>query len=185
MFFRFDAQKAIQAASVLLRFDPTRQMSRKRLLALLYLADRAAIKETGRPIIGGHPVAMDHGPIHSEVYDLIKGGTSFEQEWSEHFQNSGYKLELTHDPGILSLSRYEIGKLNELSETYANKDEWEVANVTHDLPEYEKNYVVGTSKKIPLEDIIEHVGRGADKEAILKDAQEKALFDSIFHGMIV
>ena len=72
--FRLDTRKTIEAAATLLRLAPYRRMSRKRLLALLYLADRESLKPTGRPIIGGRLVAMDYGPIHSEVYDFIKGG---------------------------------------------------------------------------------------------------------------
>jgi hypothetical protein len=53
MFFRIDMQKAIEASATLLRLAHGRVMDRKRLLALLFLADRESLKETGRPIIGG------------------------------------------------------------------------------------------------------------------------------------
>ncbi len=73
MIFRIDTRKAIEAAATLLRLAPHRIMGRKRLLALLYIADRESLKRRGRPIVGGRLCAMDYGPIHSEVYDLIKG----------------------------------------------------------------------------------------------------------------
>jgi uncharacterized phage-associated protein len=184
MFFRFDVQKAIQSVGVLLRFDQTRQIGRKRLLALLYIAERETMKDTGRPIIGGHSVAMKHGPIHSEVLDLINGKHSHEPEWFTQFQNYGFKVGLRGDPGVLGLSRYEIGKLNEVSERFSNTDDWDLAEQTH-FDEYVKNYKEGTSKTIPIEDMLDSIGRADDKEAILRDAKEKSFFDHIFQGMIV
>src|SRR2546422_10775187 len=98
MFFRMNTRKAIEAAATLLRLAPYRLMGRKRLLALLYIADRESLKRTGRPIIGGRLVAMDYGPIHSEVYDLIKSSHSAQTDWARHFQNEGQLIRIAHDP---------------------------------------------------------------------------------------
>src|SRR5437870_12867841 len=116
MKFFFNSEKAIQAAAALLRFDEARQMSYLRLLKLLYIADRESLKETGRPITGDHTVAMEHGPVLSAVFDLIKGQHSAWKAWSEYFKKSGYRIQMTHDPGNGQLSKYETGKLRELAE---------------------------------------------------------------------
>jgi len=73
MYFHFSTKKIIEAGAVLLGCRSQRRMSYLRLLKLLYMADRESLKETGWPIIGTQPVAMDYGPVHSEVYDLVKG----------------------------------------------------------------------------------------------------------------
>ena len=75
MTFRFSFEKRLQAAGVLLGLDGDR-MERIRLLKLLYIADRELLAETGRTITGDRVVAMDHGPVLSQVYDLIKGQAS-------------------------------------------------------------------------------------------------------------
>ena len=178
--FRLDTRKTIEAAATLLRLAPYRRMSRKRLLALLYLADRESLKLTGRPIIGGRLVAMDYGPIHSEVYDFIKGGHPEQTEWSRHFENENYVVKLAEDLGTAALSRYEVGILNAVSEERLGKDVWDVADETHKFEEYKKNHQPKTSTPIPLEDLIEAVGRGKDKAVILQDAEEKAFFDKMF-----
>src|SRR5262245_9212871 len=67
MLRQFDTMKAIQAAAVLLRFDDG-AMDYLRLLKLLYIADREALRETGRPISYSRTIAMDNGPLSSEVY---------------------------------------------------------------------------------------------------------------------
>jgi uncharacterized phage-associated protein len=179
MFFRLDTRKAIEAAATLLSLAPHRLMSRKRLLALLYLADRESLKRSGRPIVGGRLVAMDYGPIHSEVYDLIKGSHSQRAPWSRHFQNEGYLVKLVHDLGSAALSRNEVTLLNQISDERLGQDDWDIAQETH-FEEYDKNYHEGTSTPIPLEHLIEAVGRAKDKDAILRDAEEKAFFDKMF-----
>jgi uncharacterized phage-associated protein len=179
MFFRIDTRKAIEAAATLLRLAPHRIMGRKRLLALLYIADRESLKRTGRPIIGGRLVAMDYGPIHSEVYDLIKGSHSSQAKWSRHFQNEAYLVKLAHDLGPSALSRREVNLLNEVSAERLGRDDFDVAQETH-FEEWEKNHHEGTSTAIPLEHLIEAVGRSKDKDAILRDAEEKTYFDKLF-----
>ncbi|SRR5260370_20122013 len=179
MHFRIDTRKAIEAAATLLRLSPHRLMSRKRLLALLYIADRESIRRTCRPIVGGRLVAMDYGPIHSEVYDLIKGSHSDQAHWSSQFQNEGYFIKLHHDLGASALSRSEVSLLNEISDERLGRDDWDVALESH-FEEYDKNYHKDTSTPIPLEDLIDAVGRAKDKAGILRDAEEKAFFDRMF-----
>jgi uncharacterized phage-associated protein len=181
MHFRLDSRKAIEATATLLRLAPYRLMGRKRLLALLYLADRESLERTGRPIIGGRLVAMDYGPIHTEVYDLIKGSHPAQAEWSQHFQNEGYQVRLTQDLRPSALSRAEVDLLHEISSARLGRDDFDLAHETHSA-EWEKNYHEGTSTPIPFEHLIEAVGRSADKDAILRDAEEKDYFDTLFSG---
>lgn len=179
MYFHFGARKMVEAAAVLLRLEDN-SMSYLRLLKLLYIADRESLKETGRPIVGSRPVAMDHGPLHSEVYDLMKGNHIDEPLWSRFIRKNRYHVELRDDPGVLALSRYEIDKLNEVSERYSNVDDWKLSALTHEFAEYKRNYRKNTSSDIPFEDLIEAVGRSNDQDAILNAAKERAVIDRIF-----
>ena len=182
MFFKLDQRKAIEASATLLRLHPGRKMDRKRLLALLWIADRESLQHHGRPVIGGRLAALKYGPIHSEIYDLIKGGGNNQAEWSRHFENDGNKVSLSCDDVQASaLSRYEIQLLNDISARFASQDTWDVADSTH-TDEWKKNFHEGTSTPISLEDVIDSVGRNSDKAAILQDAEEKAFFDKLFAG---
>jgi uncharacterized phage-associated protein len=181
MFFRLDTRKAIEATATLLRLVPRHVMDRKRLLALLYLADRESLTRTGRPIIGGRLVALDYGPIHSEVYDFIKGGRHDQADWSTHFDNVEiYRVHLHRDVGVAALSEDEIDLLNEISEKHAHLDTWELANVTHRFKEYADTYQENTSSPITLEKIIDAVGRSKQKAIILRDAEERAAYAKLF-----
>ena len=181
MVFRFGTHKVIQAAAVLLRLERGR-MSYLRLLKLLYIADREYLSATGRPIIGTRLVAMKQGPLHSEVYDLVKGGHSDEPLWARFFQKDGYHIELKEDPGVLSLSRKEIDTLTAASEERAMNNEWEIVEETHDFQEWKNSFQQGTSATIPFEDLIDAVGRSGDKEEILQGARDKAAMDRVFRG---
>src|SRR5262245_25785120 len=123
MSFRFNFDKTLQAASVLLELDGDR-MGRIRLLKLMYIADRELLAETGRPLTGDRAVAMQHGPVLSHVYDLIKGEAARAGEWSRFIHSDGYAVELRDEPGRGELSRREVEKLIEVSNRYREVDDW-------------------------------------------------------------
>jgi uncharacterized phage-associated protein len=180
MVFRFNIKKTIQAIAAFLHFHGSKEMSYLRMLKLLYLADRESLKETGRTITGDRVVAMEHGPVLSSAYDLIKGEHTGWPVWSEFLGKKGYRIELLKDPGNGALSKYEVSKLRELTERYADKNEWDMVEIVHALDEWKKNDPGKSSKPIPLEDILEAVGRSEDREAILQDARDQAAFDRLF-----
>ncbi len=180
MLFHFDPKKATQIAAVLLRFDEGK-MEYLRLLKLLYIADRESLKETCRPISLSRATAMDHGPLSSDVYDLINGERSDERLWSEFIHKHGHNISLVADPGRSELSRYDIAKLNEVSERYEHLNTWQLADKTHEFAEWGKNKPpAGSSKLIPLGDIIEALGLADKKNEIIDDLQDKAAFDRLF-----
>lgn len=172
MYFHFGTRKIVEAIATLLRSEGSRRMGCLRLLKLLYIADRESLRETGRPIVGTKPVAMDYGPLHSEAYDLIKGAHWGAETWAQFIQKDGHEVELTDDPGVLTLSRYEIDTLTETARKYRDTEDFDLAALTHTFPEWKANWREGTSRPIPMEDIIEAVGRSGEREEILQDAAE-------------
>ncbi|MCC6127398.1 MAG: SocA family protein [Pirellulales bacterium] len=179
---RLDVTKAIQAVGVLLRREGKRA-SRLRLLKLLYIADRISLAETGCQILGSKIVALKHGPLHSEVLDLINGEHIHSPQWSRYFQSVGRDLMLTEEPDVGSLSRYEVELLNRVVDGHDNCSDWDVADETHGFAEWQTIYPdrnENTSRPIPIELLIDSTGRGADKAAILQDMKDSEAFDSVF-----
>ena len=168
--FRFNLNKKIQAASVVLKGRG--HMDRLRLLKILYIADRETLTERGCPIVGGVTVAMKHGPLHSEIYDLIKGSHSKERDWSSHIVSEGNTVALISDPGRMELSPYEIEKLDVVADRYATTDTWELSELTHGFSEWIENNREGTSTQIPIEGTLRAVGFTVKEiEEVLADAQ--------------
>ena len=125
---------------------------------------------------------MDYGPIHSEIYELIKGGNTDQKLWSTYFANDAFYVRLTHDPGVAALSRYETGILSDLSQKYMGYDDWDAANETRQFPEYVQAYEGKSRRPIAINfgRLIEAVGHGPDKAKITSDAAEKPFFDDLF-----
>ncbi len=177
---RFDAEKAVQAAGVLLRNEGKR-MSRLRLLKLLVIADRKCLEDTGRPILGSKVVAMKNGPLHSDVYDLIKGSHQQEPVWSRYIGREGPRdVFLESEPAVGRLSKHEIELLISVSDMHAQMDDFAISMLTHDFEEFATHYQEGTSRPIPLEAIIAGVGRKADSDAILDDLRDDEAWDRFF-----
>ena len=187
VYFPFRLKKAIQASAYLIECENhQRMMTRLRLLKLLYIADRESLKETGYPITGDAVAAMDHGPVLSRIYNLIKG-KAHSEEWSSFLHSDGYEVLLVADPGLGQLSEYETDKLCEISTRYKDMDEWDIVNdIVHFFPEWLKNEPpVHSSRPISLEDIIAGINRSEDKDEILRGAAEETRLDLVLGLSIV
>lgn len=180
----FDATRAMQAAAVLLRRQRARQLSASRLLALLYFADRESIAETGRPIVGGQLRATNRGPVLETMSRLIRGEHVDSPHFAHFIARDNYLLELVEDPGNGSLSRYEIAKLNAVAQRFDAHDDWEVAEASISLPE-SQGTAAGKSLEVPVEQILQAVGRGHDADSILQDAALDAEAAAFFTSPLV
>ena len=69
----FNEAKAAQAAARLLK-KRGGKMAYMKLIKLLYLVDREALRRWGRPVTTDRYVSMDHGPVLSSTLDLINHG---------------------------------------------------------------------------------------------------------------
>ncbi len=180
--FRFCFKKALQSVAVLLRTESAQRMNYMRLLKLLYICDKESLGETGQPITRDKAVAMKQGPVLSNLYSLIKGEHPLYQTWDQFVEKERFEIHLIEDPGTAQLSKYEIEKLHEVADRYRLCDEWDMVELTHAFAEWAKNDPGDSSKKkdIPLDDILESVGRSKDAEVIKKDAALNAHLVSLF-----
>jgi uncharacterized phage-associated protein len=177
MKLRFDFEKSLQAAGVLLHLEEGR-MPYLRLLKLLYIADREMLAESAAPITGDQAIAMKYGPVPSHIYALIRGGAARFGDWDQFIHTQGYAVKLAEDPGRGRLSRGEIEKLTEVSERYRSKDHWELSELSHDFPEWKRHWPEGAesgSYPIPWEDMV--LAQGEDAETIKTIEEEEAARD--------
>ena len=180
--FPFKPAKAIQAAAVLLDRERSRQMSAYRLLKLLYLADRSHLERTGRPIVGGRMVATNAGPLHSAVYDLVKGTHPAYAGWSDYFHVEGRNIEMRQHPGNGELSKREIQSLLDIAKQFEEQDDDQLGAITHGLREYKEYFRHDTSTTIPLASLVDAIGCADVRDAILQDAQAVRTLDTMFGG---
>jgi uncharacterized phage-associated protein len=177
--FPLSVPKTIQAIGVLMRQDGVRSMNSMRLLKLLYIADRQALADTDRAIVGGPIVAMERGPVLEEVLELIQGRHRHMPLWDQYLRTNHFNLELVQDPDVGQLSRYEIETLQETAKRHADHDEWELSRLTHGFPEWQKNNPGQSCRPIPLQDVLGAIGRASHMQTILDEVSEKSHIEQL------
>ena len=178
--FRFDLAKGVQCAGVVLRdYGP---MERLRLLKILYVANRRKLAETGIPLLGGRLSALDHGPLHSEVYDAIKGHGD-DAAWNAAFENVGQRVRQRDGVAVPRdrLSPYEVDLLNEVRDWAEGFSVWDLSDYTHEFAEWQANRPPAkSSRPIHVEELLEAVGMTAEEaEGIVSDQAASERFDAL------
>jgi len=132
---RFDEQKVTEAAALLLQLRGG-CMHYIKLIKLLYIADRQAFSEWGIPISNDNYVSMDHGPVLSQTYNLIKDGGRF---WSSYISApfGDYEIQLnTTLQNKRKLSPAEEDMLSKVFDEFGRENRWKIVDFVHTLPEW-------------------------------------------------
>ncbi len=155
------------------------QMSRLRLLQLLYIANRESLKEALRPITGDRIAAMDHGPVPSSTYDLLRREHIGSPLWDQFIEQIGpQEHRLIRDPGVGELSKYEIEKLRSISEARREMNGYDIALETHEYDEWKRNKPSPEGyRSIPLNDLLAALGLQGSKTRIEEAVADDAAFD--------
>lgn len=178
--FQFHPQKTVEAAAILLKRhgQPMKYLG---LLKMLYIADRVALAQMEQPITGDHYVSMDYGPVLSGVYDLIKGQPVDDALvlWSRFISHREENcVFLLDDPGDGELCDEEQEILQQVYDTFGHLDPFELAEWTHDLPEWKGPG--GSAIPIVVEEILKNLGKSdAEIVRIQADVMREAYFDKV------
>ena len=167
---------------MILKEEPAHRMNYMKLLKLLTISERESLRSSGRMITGDRIAALPRGPLPSRIYDLIKGTDIESPQWSTFFDRRNYEIELRVDPGNGLLSKWEIDLLQDVTRRYADKDEWDMVEITHLLPEWKKNKPPeGSRCDISVKDILEGVGYAAgEADQIIEEAATETGLDMFF-----
>lgn len=179
--FKYDLDKALQAVAVLLKQTESGTYDYYRLIKILYIADMESLKESGYPITGSSPCAMDHGPALSEIYDELKEDK--DDKWHQYIEGIDLPVVgLKNDPGKGKLSPFELDKLEEVWEKHKDKEFEDFKELTHEFYEQKKNQPPkGNSNPIPLSDILRapRINLSEYREEIEENAKDTHEFDEM------
>jgi len=129
----FSEAKSAQMAAYFLEKN-ARSMPYLKLLKLLYLADREAMRVTGDSMSGDHFVSMPHGPVLSRTYELINQSTSSEA-WDALIapaSDRSVKLRKSIRRSDLDeLSDQDIDILKSIQRQFGGMSKWEIRDWTH------------------------------------------------------
>ncbi|HET8649068.1 MAG TPA: Panacea domain-containing protein [Gemmatimonadales bacterium] len=177
---RYREDRTTQAAAYLLQLRGG-TMSYMKLIKLLYLADRKALADLGRPITFDSYVAMARGPVLSCTLDRITGdpNPTSPTYWRRYISapTPGYEVRLDRLPEPADLSAADQAILDSVFAEFGHLSRWDVVAHTHTLPEWRDP---GTScAPIQLREILIVLGFNEEEvHAIIGDLEAESLADA-------
>ncbi|HVA65802.1 MAG TPA: Panacea domain-containing protein [Elusimicrobiota bacterium] len=176
--FPFNETKAVQAAA-LFAARTGNQINYMKLIKLIYLLDREALKRWGVPIVGGNYVSMDQGPVASPVLDAIKSPAQKFPLWTSHFRKEGYDVRLIHGIEPDDLSPAELEVLDWVFSRFGAMDQWQLVYYTHEnCGEWVDPQ--GTSLPIKPSAILQNVGKTEQIDVLAAELSRIELVDKLF-----
>ncbi len=151
---RFNERKATQVAARFLKAAGGK-LEYLSVIKLMYFADREALLRWGAPITDDRYYSLDHGPVLSQVKNLIdERSAGF---WDQHITApSNYQIEIVQDPGDDQLSVAEEKLIDEVHRSNSHLSWWALRNKSHELPEWTDPE--GSSIQIEIDDILRAAG---------------------------
>ena len=152
--FRFNEEKTTQVASLFIK-KAGGKLNYTKLIKLLYLTDREALKLWERPLTGDSYVSMPNGPVLSITYDLLnyKEDPRKRSYWYRFIHKTNYDVILKDKPSTDELSKREIRLIDKIHEKYKNIDWGKMIVICHEVcPEWK--HPGDTSIPIRIEDIL-------------------------------
>lgn len=147
------------------------RMNYTKLMKLMYLLERRSLMENCAPVVGGRYVAMNHGPLISQVYDDVKANA-----W-DGIELCGYNMVWQGDAADVEdyLSDWEEENIDALSEQFKGQNYSALIDYTHRVdvcPEWGNVARANTSTDIKLRDI-----PGCNVEELESYAREMTMFN--------
>lgn len=147
-----------------------------KLIKLIYLAERLSFGRYGEPLVGDRLVSMNHGPVLSRVYDLMKGTShSSERGWNAYISaRHGHNVSLlnsanvtTPETDLLALSDSDLEILQETWDQYGQTDRFDLVEYLHEnMPEWE--YPNGSSRPITYDRLFSALGYSEEQSKLLQ-----------------
>jgi uncharacterized phage-associated protein len=180
--FRFNPQKFVQALVFFSKSGMT-DLTKMKIHKLLFFADKLHLIRYGRPIIGDHYFALDHGPLLSRVDDDLDTAEDLaigvnEAAVRDHFggyltlrSNGGWPVIAALGPekyGVFSKSDLKV--LKDIVDKFGNMSASQLRKLSHEDPAYvlaNRNRPEGGRAAMPYESFFE----GEADKAMLEIAE--------------
>lgn len=175
---KFKERKTTQVAALLAQ-NCGGEIDLYKLVKLIYLIDRKALKRWGRSVTFDRPFNIPLGPTPSETYALAHAPLH-----GEHWPKSFSALQLgriikllTPHTEIDELSQAEIDLVQDIFREFGRKSFGELKSYVHALPEFRDPGE--SSEPIGWDTLLRAVGwKGEDLEEIKRELEASAKFES-------
>lgn len=155
---RFNEEKALEV----LLYIVSRCSDMYTALKVVYFADKDHLSKYGRSISTDRYVAMQHGPVPSAMYDLVKEARNNSHDHIEPPPDQAFRVEGNHirplrEPDTNMLSETEREVLDKVIKQYGSMTFVELKALSHDDPAY---LAADQNDFIPVEAFVKSVPGG-------------------------
>jgi len=126
MLFKLNKNKSIEA--LLFVCNHLESADKHKISKILYYADKKHLDKYGRLITGDRYIKMDHGPVPSWIYDVIKHNADNQQI----LQVNGFNVKALRKPKLEELSESDIECLKKSIEEHGSKNFLQLREESHD-----------------------------------------------------
>lgn len=174
-------------------------INKMKALKLIFFSDRYHLRKYGRPVTDDEYIAMNYGPVASNVKDIAEM-SSFLGSKSEKYAKAfitpisryEYRSLAAVDTDVFSDS--EIEALNYVWERFGCFEEFKLADITHQYPEWKKHEIALKSVpniRMDYLDFLEDPTNGydpccpltpEDKEIVSEMIKEKSKIAEFMYG---
>jgi uncharacterized phage-associated protein len=140
-------KKSVQAMNYLAR-KKDGQINKMKALKLIYFADRYHIRKYGRPVLGDQYWAMKLGPVASHTLNTAELNPGLEKDCLQYA-----KAFISHPKGDIKMlnilskdkvdlkvfSQSDIEALETAYKEFGDRDQFELAEISHRYPEWLKH----------------------------------------------
>lgn len=136
-------KKATQALNFLARKKDGNVINKMKAIKLIYLADRLHLRKYGRPIVGDVYWAMKLGPVGSKTkkaaeLDLPSATLSYTKKYIKPTDDKKHSFVSIKETDLNVFSKTDIECLEAVNDTFSDRDQFELAELTHKYPEWPK-----------------------------------------------
>ena len=165
------------------------RINKMKAIKLIFLADKLHLRKYGRPIIGDSYLAMKYGPVGSQTKNVAELADRLPKEVSIYARKY---IKPTLDKNTFNsissvdldlFSKTDVECLNRVYNEFSDKDQFELAEITHKFPEwYKYKKILDSGKKKSVEMNYDDFFLDADDEKIFSQDKKvltlaKELFD--------
>lgn len=171
-------KKITQIASLLLHLG-SNEMSKMKLIKLMYLAERESLQKRGFPLTWDKAYSLSHGPILSHTLDLINEYI-IDDYWKQHIKHGKEAniVELIKIADLSELSNNEIELIENIFKVYGQYSASRLRELTHEFEEYKEST---GNQRYPIEyaDILNATDSEVDAVETLNEINAISVMDRI------
>jgi uncharacterized phage-associated protein len=136
-------KKATQALNFFAR-KKNGKINKMKAIKLIFLADRLHLRKYGRPIVGDVYWAMKLGPVGEQVKNIAdlssipKGVLLYAKKYIKPLNDKKQDIISLKRENLKVFSKTDIECMEKVHKTFSNKDQFELADITHKYPEWIK-----------------------------------------------